>query len=103
MTDLDIAGMWRSMRLASTEAPRAGEHQETAGVGITLTVTQECQTTLPLQRFAADEVSVTVSSQRPGVAAQVLIAANFNSPDGSYQGPTTTVGQGQFTATSSDV
>jgi hypothetical protein len=29
--------------------------------------------------------------------------ANLNSPDGSYQGPTTIVGQGQFTATNSDV
>jgi hypothetical protein len=72
-------------------------------VGITISVTQQCQTALPLQRFTADEVIVTVSSHRPGVAAQVLIAANFNSPDGSYQGPTTVVGQGQFTATGSEV
>jgi hypothetical protein len=95
--------MWRSMRVAPDEAPRPGAHQETAGVGITISVTQECQTALPLQRFSADEVSVTVTSERPGVAAQVLIAANFNSPDGSYQGPTTMVGQGQFTATDSQV
>jgi hypothetical protein len=46
---------------------------------------------------------VTVTSNRPGVDAQVTIAANLNSPDGSYQGPTTTVGQGQFTSTSSQV
>ena len=46
---------------------------------------------------------MTVTSQRPGVAAQVLIGANFNSQDGSYQGSTTTVGQGQFTASGSDV
>jgi hypothetical protein len=72
-------------------------------VGITLSVTQQCQAALPLQKLTADEVSVTVSSQRPGVAAQVLIAANLNSQDGSYQGPTTTVGQGQFTATGSQV
>ena len=31
------------------------------------------------------EVSVTVTSQRPGVAGQVTIASNFNTPDGSYQ------------------
>lgn len=35
------------------------------------------------------------------MAAQVTIATNFNTPDGSYQGPTTRVGQGQFTATDS--
>jgi hypothetical protein len=33
----------------------------------------------------------------------VSVAANLNSPDGSYQGPTTVVGQGQFTATASSV
>jgi hypothetical protein len=42
-------------------------------------------------------------AEREGVAAQVSIGANFNSPDGSYQGPTTPVGQGQFIATSSHV
>jgi hypothetical protein len=41
---------------------------------------------------------VTVTSHRPGVAAQVSIGANLNSADGSYQGPTTTVGHGQFSA-----
>jgi hypothetical protein len=70
---------------------------------ITISVTQQCQIALPLPNYAPDEVTVTVTSHRPGVAAQVSIAANFNSPDGSYQGPTTTVGQGQFTATSSHV
>jgi hypothetical protein len=44
-----------------------------------------------------------VASNRPGVAAQVSVAANLNSPDGSYQGPTTVVGQGQFSATTSSV
>jgi hypothetical protein len=38
-------------------------------------------------------------TSRPGVAARVTIVANLNSPDGSYQGPTTIVGQGQFSAT----
>ena len=36
---------------------------------------------------------MTVTSQCPGVSAQVIVSANFNTPDGSYQGPTTTVGQ----------
>lgn len=72
-------------------------------MGVTISVTQQCQTALPLQKLDADEVTVTVTSQRPGVAGDVVIAANFNSPDGSYQGPTTQVGQGQFTATSSEV
>lgn len=45
---------------------------------------------------------MTVISGRPGVGAQVLPGANLNSPDGSYQGPTRTVGQGQFTASLSE-
>jgi hypothetical protein len=67
---MDIAGMWRSMRAAPTQVPQAGAHQETAGVGITISVKQQCQPALPLQAFTADEVAVTVSSHRPGVAAQ---------------------------------
>jgi len=95
--------MWRSMRSGSDEVPRPGAHLEAAGQGITITVTQQCQVALPLSDSRADEVTVTVTSQRPGVAAQVSVGANLNSPDGSYQGPTTTVGQGQFTATDSEV
>lgn len=72
-------------------------------MGITISVTQQCQPALPLQKFTADEVTVTITSDRPGVPAHVVTAVNFNSPDGSYQGPTTTVGVGQFTATSSQV
>jgi hypothetical protein len=97
MTDMDIAGMWRSMRADPAEAPHPGAQQQVAGEGITIVVTQQCQATLPLAGFTADEVTVTVTSHRPGVAAQVSIGANLNSPDGSYQGPTTTVGHGQFT------
>jgi hypothetical protein len=64
-------------------------------------VMQDRQIALPSgNRIPA--VSVTASN-RPGVAAQVFIAANLNSPDGSYQGPTTVVGQGQLTATTSSV
>ena len=100
---MDIADMWRSMRSGSDEVPRPGAHLEAAGQGITITVTQQCQVALPLSDSRADEVTVTVTSQRPGVAAQVSVGANLNSPDGSYQGPTTTVGQGQFTATDSEV
>jgi hypothetical protein len=33
------------------------------------------------------EVNVTVTSQCPGVSAQVIVSANFNTPDGSYQVP----------------
>jgi hypothetical protein len=100
---MDIAGMWRSMRADPSDAPRPGAHQETAGPGITISVTQQCQVSLPLAGLTPDEVTVTVTSHRPGVAAQVSIADNFNSPDGSDQGPTTTVGQGQFTARRSHV
>ena len=103
MTGMDIAGMWRSTRSDPAEVLRPGAHLEDAGQGITITVTQQCQVALPLSDSRADEVTVTVTSQRPGVAAQVSIGANLNSPDGSYQGPTTTVGQGQFTATDSEV
>jgi hypothetical protein len=103
MTGMDIAGMWRSMRSDPAEVPSPGAHLEAAGQGITITVTQQCQVALPLSGSRADEVTVTVTSQRPGVAAQVTVGANLNSPDGSYQGPTTTVGQGQFTATDSEV
>ena len=99
---MDIAGMWRSMRADPADVPHAGAHQETAGDGITISVTQECQVALPSANLIP-EISVTITSNRPGVAAQVTIAANLNSPDGNYQGPTTTVGQGQFTATSSQV
>jgi hypothetical protein len=100
---MDIAGLWRSMRADPAEVPRPGAHQQTAGVGITISATQQCQVALPLPDYRPDEVTVTVTSHRPGVAGQVMIAANFNSSDGSYQGPTTAVGQGQFTATSSQV
>ena len=89
---MDIAGMWRSMRADPADAPRPGAHQETAGPGITISVTQQCQVALPLAGLTPDEVTVTVTSHRPGVGAQVAIAANFNSPDGSYQGPTTKLG-----------
>jgi hypothetical protein len=103
MADMDIAGMWQRLRAGPADAPRPGAHQATAGPGITVDVTQQCQVALPVSGFSPDEVTVTVTSHRPGVAAQVTIGANLNSPDGSYQGPTTTVGNGQFTATSSQV
>lgn len=100
---MDIASMWRSMRAGPADAPHAGTRLETEGPGITISVTQECLLALPPQSARVPAVSVTVTSQRPGMAAQVIIAANFNSLDGSYQGPTTKVGQGQFTATDSVV
>jgi hypothetical protein len=94
---VDIADRWRGMRAGPTDPPQAGAHRETDGEGITITVRQQCQTALPLPILGPEEVTVTVTSHRQGVGAQVTIGANLNSPDGSYQGPTTTVGQGQFT------
>jgi hypothetical protein len=103
MTNMDIAGMWRSLRTDPADVPHAGVHLQSAGSEIAISVTQECLIALPPRQNMIPEVSVTVTSQRPGVAGQVRVAANFNTPDGSYQGPTTTVGQGQFTDTSSQV
>jgi hypothetical protein len=91
------------MRTNPSDAPQAGVNLQTAGSEITIAVTQECLIALPPRRNRVPLVSVTVTSNRPGVAGQVIIAANFNSVDGSYQGPTTTVGQGQFTATNSQI
>jgi len=98
---MDIAAVWRSRRPNPVDAPRAGVQLALAG-GITLTLTQECQVALPSGN-KIPEVRVTVTSNRPGVAAQINVYANVNSPDGNYQGPTRLVGTGQFTATSSQV
>jgi hypothetical protein len=100
---MDVARLWQSLRSNPADAPHAGVLLQTAASDITLGVTQECLIALPPRRSRIPEVTVTVTSQRPGVAGQVTIGANFNSPDGSYQGPTTAVGQGQFTATQSEV
>jgi hypothetical protein len=100
---MDLAGLWQNMRASPADVPRADTRLQSAGSGITISVAQECLIALPARNNRIPEVSVTVTSDRPGVAAQVTIGANFNSPDGNYQGPTTTVGQGQFTATSSEV
>jgi hypothetical protein len=64
--------------------------------------TQECQVALPSAN-RIPEIGVTITSNRPGIAAQVTIAANLNSPDGSYQGPMTNVGHGEFAANSNKV
>jgi hypothetical protein len=103
MKGMDIAGMWRRLRAGPADAPRPGVQQETPRAGITIAVTQQCQVALPTSGLSADEVTVTVISQRPLAAAQVSVGANLNSADGSYQGPTTMVGLGQFTATSAHV
>ena len=103
MTGMDLAALWRGRRADPADVPRPGAHLEAAAAGITISVAQQCQIALPLPSFKADEVTVTVTSHRPGVAGQVTIGANFNSLDGSYQGPTTTVGKGQFTAASAHV
>ena len=98
---MDVARLWQSLRSNPADAPHAGVLLQAAGSDITISVTQECLIALPPRRSRIPEVTVTVTSHRPGVAGQVTIGANFNSPDGSYQGPTTAVGQGQFTATQS--
>jgi hypothetical protein len=100
---MDIGAMWRNMRMNPTDAPRPGTHRQTEGPGISISVTQECLIALPPRTSRIPEVSVTITSNRPGVPAQVSVGANFNTPDGSYQGPTTTVGTGQFTATISQI
>lgn len=99
---MDIAGTWRGLRANPADIPRPGT-QATPGDEIAISAMQQCQVALPLSTFVADAVTVTVTSGRPGVAAQVTIFANLNSVDGSYQGPTSQVGQGQFTATNSQV
>jgi hypothetical protein len=99
---MDIARTWHSLHADSAAVPHAGAHLETAGEEITISVVQQCQIALPSGNVVP-EVSVTITSNRSGVDALVTIGANLNSPDGSYQGPTTTVGQGQFTSTSSEV
>jgi hypothetical protein len=88
---MDIARWWRSMHTNAAVAPHAGAHLETPGEEITINIAQECQVALPSAN-RVPEVSVTLTSNRPGVAAH-----------GSYQGPTMIIGQGQFTATNSDV
>jgi hypothetical protein len=103
MMTMEIAEIWRSMRPDPAGTPRAGAHLETAGQAITTSIRQECVIALPRASYSPDLVTVSVTSLRPGVAGQVTVGANLNSPDGSYQGPTTTVGHGQFTATSSQV
>lgn len=100
---MDIGAMWLSMRRDPAGAPGPGAHLQTEGPEISISVTQECLIALPPRISRIPEVSVTITSNRPGVAGQVSIGANFNTPDGSYQGPTTTVGTGQFTATVSQI
>ena len=87
---MDIADAWRTLRTNPADAPRAGAHLETAGQSITTTITQECVVALPRASYSPDLVTITVTSLRPGVAGHVTVGANLNSPDGSYQGPTTT-------------
>ena len=100
---MDVASMWRSLRTNPADVPHAGVNLRSAGSELTIAVAQECLIALPPRQSLIPEVSVTVTSLRPGVAAQVTIGANFNSSDGIYQGPTTIVGQGQFNDTGSEV
>jgi len=91
------------MRTNPSDTLQAGVSLPAGGAEISIAVTQECLIALPPRRNRIPLVSVTVTSNRPGIAGQVVIAANFNSVDGNYQGPTTVVGQGQFTATNSQL
>jgi hypothetical protein len=68
--------LWRSLR-AAAGPPQTGAHIQTVEAGITVDVMQDCRIALPSgNRIPA--VGVTVASNRPGVAAQVSIAANLN-------------------------
>lgn len=100
---MDLAGYWRQLRADSAAQPASGAQAQSAGPGITVTVTQQCQIALPQPNLTPDEVTVVVTSHRPGVAGTVQIGANLNSTDGNYQGPTTTVGTGSFSATGEHV
>jgi hypothetical protein len=101
IADMDIARLWQSHRSNPSEVPRADLNLPAAAGEITISVTQECLIALPPRRSRVPLVTATVTSNRLGEAGQVSVGANFNSFDGSYQGPTTNVGQGQFTAASS--
>ena len=100
---MDVASEWRTLRRNSTEIPQPGVIVQSLGSEITINVVQQCVVVLPPRAAMSPVVDVTVASLRPGIAGAVSIGANFNSLDGSYQGPTTNVGQGNFTATNSEI
>lgn len=100
---MDIASEWQTLRIDPADLPRLGIVVQAAGSELTIEVSQQCVVALPPRATTTPVVDVTARSLRPGVAGTVSIGANFNSMDGTYQGPTTQVGQGQFTATTSEV
>jgi hypothetical protein len=68
---MDVADMWRTIRRDPAAArPHVGAHVATAEEGISMTVTQDCQVALPSAN-RVPEVTVTITSNRPGVAAAV--------------------------------
>ena len=81
---MDIAGTWRSMR---ADAPHVGAHVETAGDHDRRHTGMPGCVALGEHFGLIPEVTVIVTSHGTGVAAQVPIGANLNSPDGSYRGP----------------
>ena len=83
---MDVAALWRSLRTDPAKAPHIGAHQATAGEGIAINVAQTCQVALPARRNLIPEVSVTITSNRPGVAAQVTIEANLQQPGRQLSG-----------------
>jgi hypothetical protein len=65
---MDVAALWRSLRTDPAKAPHIGAHQATAGEGIAIDIAQTCQVALPPRQNLIPEVSVTITSNRPGVA-----------------------------------
>lgn len=94
--------MWRQLHPGETPQVGVSGPAQTDDIAIT-SVAQQCQVAVPAATLAADEVTVTVTSSRPGAAGDLSVFVNLNSADLSYQGPTIAVGQGQFTATDSEV
>jgi hypothetical protein len=100
---MDLAASWRQLHAGPSAPPAAGAQAQSAGAEMTVEVTQQCQIALPQPNLTPNEVTVRVTSHRPGIAGTVTIGANLNSQDGAYQGPTTTVGTGSFSATGAHV
>jgi hypothetical protein len=103
---MEIPDVWRHAQAhhATTAQVRPGQPQQAPPDSLAITdIVQQCQNIIPILHLnlLIDAVTVTVTSGRPGVGGQVTVGVNLNSFDGSYQGPVSIVGQGQFTATNS--
>jgi hypothetical protein len=102
---MEIPDVWRRVQAhhADTAQVRPGEPQQAPPDSFAIDVVQQCRSIIPILHLnlLIDGVTVTVTLGRPGVGGQVTVGVNLNSLDGSYQGDVWIVGQGQFTATSS--